>query len=639
MNIWIVCILTLFTSVVSSVREDGGAAIVPTFAVNELLSGRRYDEFAAALETTGLIALHPGSSGFSSNRERAFQGMCNCHDRFLTIEGTERMTMNDKSVLRSTLATATVGTTPLPLPHELTTVCGSDVANAMESIRDDVSIATDAFVVALDRLLGGGNFELMHDEYNHAYTTVSSIQASAKNLEHFHIYHKKGQAQVNHKEIIDWAIADDTNKDKTLFWHTDAGLFLTFVPALDCEDPNSPDKSFWVDGQPVDFPSDSVIIMLGAGAEHWLQTLVPLRATRHAVRMEPGQTRVWYGMMTLVPEYAIVQEKPQRTFRDMQTAILSLVTSNTDKQMHQEDNSFVSIGCGAIPETANSDYSLPRVPPRRHRRRLQHADPSHCNNKTNFFCWMSCLDIPNHESVEEYLDEGYSLYCLDPSILASSGNSVSKAVENCAPGVHNSKCLGKWNPTSPLIPGYDLQFNSTHELEEQFCYGGTSMYMDGFHWTDSVCVIYLFPEWILSSRAKLVVACLMTFFFATLLEFVIFKRRWTVNGIKAGIRRRVASALFYGTQLTMGYFLMLVVMTYSGPLFMSTVLGLVCGHVLFNAKDAIFGMSKAFNKAEPFVSSTSKNLVSSSDEEVVERQDDEDVDVPEGITPCCQNDL
>ena len=43
----------------------------------------------------------------------------------------------------------------------------------------------------------------------------------------------------------------------------------------------------------------------------------------------------------------------------------------------------------------------------------------------------------------------------------------------------------------------------------------------------------------------------------------------------------------YGIQLSMGYFIMLVIMTYSGPLFISTVGGMMVGHMSFNAQDAL----------------------------------------------------
>merc|ERR1719410_1636391 len=57
--------------------------------------------------------------------------------------------------------------------------------------------------------------------------------------------------------------------------------------------------------------------------------------------------------------------------------------------------------------------------------------------------------------------------------------------------------------------------------------------------------------------------------------------------MEAGTRRLLVSAIFYGLQLTMGYLLMLIIMIYSGALFFAVILGLVIGHILFNAKDAI----------------------------------------------------
>ena len=59
---------------------------------------------------------------------------------------------------------------------------------------------------------------------------------------------------------------------------------------------------------------------------------------------------------------------------------------------------------------------------------------------------------------------------------------------------------------------------------------------------------------------------------------------------------------------------MLVVMTYSGPLFLCIVLGLAGGHALFNAK--------ALLKADDENGTGDGSGL-----------------VPEGITPCCQNDL
>ena len=244
----------------------------------------------------------------------------------------------------------------------------------------------------------------------------------------------------------------------------------------------------------------------------------------------------------------------------------------------------VSIGCGAsLPPLSESNKGVTRI----HRRRLGMVENGiACNNVTNFFCWMSCLDIPQADNAVAFLQDGYSLYCLDPQVLAQTGGEVSKAYDECKGGFsHNAACLGSWERTAPGVPAYSVvaEEEVLEEFEEKFCYGGTSMYMDGFHWTDSACVIYLFPQWVLSSAGSMVGASIGTLFFGIALEAVIWKRRLVVNSLQVGWTRMGVSSLFYGLQLTMGYLLMLVVMTYSGPLFMCVVLGLMSGHFLFNA--------------------------------------------------------
>ena len=128
--------------------------------------------------------------------------------------------------------------------------------------------------------------------------------------------------------------------------------------------------------------------------------------------------------------------------------------------------------------TATTQSELPQLQPlQQQRRRLQHQDPAACNNRTNFFCWMQCLDIPNVDEAQGYVNEGYSLYCLDPSILATTGNRVSSAAEPCLNGnVHNQNCMGSWQPTAPGVATSNISYTSTDVGEEQpFCYSGTTM--------------------------------------------------------------------------------------------------------------------------------------------------------------------
>ena len=181
------------------------------------------------------------------------------------------------------------------------------------------------------------------------------------------------------------------------------------------------------------------------------------------------------------------------------------------------------------------------------------------------------------------------------------------------------------------------------------------MYMDGFHWMDTVCVIYLFPEWILNTKGKFVAASIGSLFVGIFLEVVIMRRRRVMSSMGAGYGRLAVSAMFYALQLTVGYLGMLVVMTYSGPLFMCIILGIVGGHILFNAKDAIFAGCEAsplkivaHHTEEQSNScclqqhpekSPGKHSSSASTTYGTLCDDDAAHGVPEGSTPCCQHTL
>ena len=307
--------------------------VVPSFSLLELRSSRRIDDLATALTTSGIIAvtgMDAGSSDsdsdFSASRRKAFEGLCGCmsttdNDIIGAVDNADRSLLSDGITSRSSIATATINGTPLPLPKvPIERLCGIQVPEAMETLRDYVSHVTDTFLGSLDRLLRqsfsledpestdshvSNNF-LLRTAKGKKFTSVKTIVDSSQNLEHFHVYSKpftptspskssSGKANTTPLELIDSALSA----------HIDAGLFLSFVPAYSCGDvdaDNKADLSFYVnvDGEAKHavFPPNSVILMLGAGAEYWLQLpdLLPLRATRHAVRMGEGSIRAWYGM-------------------------------------------------------------------------------------------------------------------------------------------------------------------------------------------------------------------------------------------------------------------------------------------------------------------------------------------------------
>lgn len=628
--------------------------VVPSFSLLELRSSRRIDDLASALTTSGIIAvtgMDGGSSSsdsdFSASRLKAFRGLCGCmttsgNDIVGAVDNADRSLLSDGITSRSSIATATINGTPLPLPKEpIERMCGIEVPEAMEALRDYVSHVTDTFLGSLDRLLRQ-SFSLEHPESTNShdsnnfllrtvkgkkFTSVKTIVDSSQNLEHFHVYSKpftpispskstSSNASTTSLELIDSALSA----------HIDAGLFLSFVPAYSCGDveaDKNTDLSFYVnvDGETKHaiLPPNSVILMLGAGAEYWLQLpgLLPLRATRHAVRMREGSIRAWYGMMHLVPEDAIIQEFPRpSTFADMR----QLMSARSSKRTYSETNPLAqvnaAIGCGISDQDkekeanmlSTGDEVITKSAITRSRRRLDMVpDASYCNNSTNFYCWMSCLDIPEYKNAAKNVKSGESLYCLDPSALSSG--DVSEAVLPCdnpktgtPGGAMNSNCIGSWQPTATGVPAQEVVINSTQPaIAEQYCYGSTSMFMQGFQWHGDVCVVYLFPSWVLTTSWKMLIACFGTMLLGASLEGIICARRLIVRQLPKEHTRILVSTLVYGWQLTLAYFIMLIVMTYSGPLFLSVILGLMLGHSVFS----VIG-----NKG---------------------------VSVDEGATPCCVN--
>lgn len=265
-------------------------------------------------------------------------------------------------------------------------------------------------------------------------------------------------------------------------------------------------------------------------------------------------------------------------------------------------------------------------------------DASQCNNSTNFFCWMTCMDIPDVDQAELYVEAGYSLYCVDEPLLDSSGGDVAKAHEQCV-GIHNMACVGSWQKTVDGVPAAEIKVGANATTVEQpYCYGGTTMYMEGFQWVQSsTCVIMLFPSWVLNSAWKYVLAVIGTFLLALGLEKFIQQRRKMMEGLESGTKRLLVSGVMYGVQLTIGYMIMLIIMIYSGVLFLAVILGLVTGHVFFNAMDAVwpaYGRSSSSSQS----SSSHNSIIIDDDNALIEldeknKDGDENCDDPN----CCDS--
>ena len=574
----------------------------------------------------------------------------------------QQITLPDGTI-RRTLASATVGfdmeqrqggllhdfhssaAVALELPSWVGDICGQDAYASFEDLRDAVAEVVELFVSRLDQEREQSNINRGKDQvgggerYHHSYAQILS---DANHLEHFHVYTKSSNNNVRGvgtegREVeLQWSSEDDltmhggeeSSTATTLDYHTDAGFFLSFVPAMDCRSRRADNTSFFLKGmqKPLSFEEDEVVIMMGAGAQYWLP--LPFQgeaengflAASHALRLSHGTHRAWYGKMHLLPT--------SFTSSNSHKAVPSLKHDPSSFRLEHYDAHVPSSpvdGCGTSAiidltpgRTVDQNKSQQQQQQQPRRRRLQHVNsPSQCNNQTNFFCWYQCIDIPSSDLAEQYINDGYSLYCLNPALLSSSNNPILDATEPCEGGfVHNSHCIGSWQKTDASVPGYQLPYEAakqdsnlastttttTTEMEmggeDPYCYGGTSMYMDGFTWQDTTCVIYLFSSWVLSTRGKFALAALGSILLGILLEFVLWKRRG-VYALPPGHRRLLLSTTIYGLQLAMGYLIMLVIMTYSGPLFISTVGGMMLGHMLFNAQDSLARQwREKYNQAE-----------------------------------------
>lgn len=344
---------------------------VPSFTPEDLQRGLQDNLLHQTLTNTGLLAIRIPAY----ENTDFLSGICDCRNNLgPEIEGGDKILLADGLTTRSTIATATVGSEhPISLPEDdIRRRCGTSTYQSMERARDYVShAANDLFVPALDRLireaaghLNDGSSSILETRKGQSYATVSEIVRDSVNLEHFHSYSKKIGTEMNASE-------------QTLDWHTDGGLFLAFLPAKSCHDQDS-DDSFHVKLHgsstevPALFPDRQegeivVAIMLGAGTESWLHTpeSFKLRATRHAVKMTPGDERAWYGMMFQVPLDSIVQTEPKAlTFAELKkSSVHSGGRRFGDDKSHP--NSII-VGAGVDPTSTNHST------PVRHRR-VQHA--------------------------------------------------------------------------------------------------------------------------------------------------------------------------------------------------------------------------------------------------------------------------
>jgi hypothetical protein len=368
--------------------------------------------------------------------------------------------------------------------------------------------------------------------------------------------------------------------------------------------------------------------MVGGGGEAWLNINVgngdmSLRAVPHALilpwQQHQGQQsaaqnhsskislttqwrRAWYGRMFLPPVDSLIPvskhgSSSSTPFGELRASQVRAVISQAAKD-HSDEQPTLGCDFGArfsFNDTKTGTISkiekgwVPAGPSflRALMGDSMPTDGAACGADETL-CWMQCMS-----NVGLTCGPGTQPECVDTSM-----NEVVDGSNHCPSGIENCQPLC----STPSI----LQ-------ESGFCVGtGTDMNMDGFNsWLavdgdEHLCLNLLFTSWTLDSHIKVIFACLGTVILAILTEFL-GKMRRTVskmrgvqssqhllqkNGLPGNRKESVILSsvaiydavlvLMFVIQVTLGYFLMLIAMTYQAELFVCVILGLAIGHALFN---------------------------------------------------------
>eukprot|EP00656_Telonema_subtile_P047851 TRINITY_DN5552_c0_g1_i1.p1 TRINITY_DN5552_c0_g1~~TRINITY_DN5552_c0_g1_i1.p1 ORF type:complete len:571 (-),score=104.23 TRINITY_DN5552_c0_g1_i1:481-2193(-) len=547
---------------------------LPTFSIDEInapLSSDSSQAFIQALTTHGMLAVS-GVPALADTRAVAFNGFESCIQQHRLGEAELTRIVLKDGTRRSTLETLD----DQSLPSSVYSLCGTRTATAMARLRQDVGTVNQRFAERFKEA-----FASEMEPVGHSLSPAVVMQG--QRLEHFHQYSRNATSQ----DSDTWALK----------LHEDMGLYLAFVPALSNVGSQTlqEDDSFVVEiggtMHRARFGSaDSVVFMMGAGAARWFAGKhTQPTATPHALRLMGTGSRIWFGAMQLPPAEAAV------LLKDNGKAL-----SYTQAVAEVQRGGSVAAGCGSG--------------------RRAEAQSGDCKDPNQTMCWMQCVaTIP--------CPTGNEMVCIDQSV---QGNQFQQAAVCNAQGVvggamHDGCKLQCVVPDKE--PAKDLGY----------CQGGTDMYMGGFTWPSSdengqQCIILLFESWKLDSSVKFWFGCVGTVAMGILLEALIFSRRLAasmlvaktpVRGALGIIRTQGILGLLYGAQLTVGYFLMLIVMTYSAPLFMAVLFGLVLGHIIFALVTA----------------TQQKNARALHELEEVLPQRSSFTRIPDGATPCCLNDL
>lgn len=531
-----------------------------------------------------------------------------------------KVTMDD-GTRRNTLATATNASVPQPLPADVELHC-PDFATAAARLRSAVATAGRAYAGVLDRLLYGDAACAAPDQ------CFTSAVLTAEGLEHFHFFEPAASK------------ATSAVPPHMLEMHADIGLFLVMSPAElfdhagaaeavaataaparrlaaanakpragraraasgDDDGVGAPTSAprrandlvvQLADGKivaPV-LPDGALLVMNGEGLTRWM------RASSSPGRPHPysplhevlssdmgGGVRAWFGRMFMPARSALLQgadvdaslPQPQMASRPPSSAPASTSSRLTFGAYREHTHAMFRDGLGQEASAAGCSPT---------RRRL--ADEGSCG-ANEVYCWHSCMAMPANTTCSK--TEAVCANINDPSMLwprdytSPGSNKVGHCMEcgvmcpkSSAPTSASSFCSTLLEPTTMWMTGF--QFAAGNENDP--------------------CVVFLFPGWVLDSAGKFAGACIGTFFLGVAIGALGWAREqlrqaWEARGLWEPRSRSqplwrvwAADAALVGiiaVQVCVGYWLMLIAMTYQAELFIMVVLGIAAGHVFYRPR-------------------------------------------------------
>lgn len=112
-----------------------------------------------------------------------------------------------------------------------------------------------------------------------------------------------------------------------------------------------------------------------------------------------------------------------------------------------------------------------------------------------------------------------------------------------------------------------------------------STMQNGFQFAtgDGHCIRFLFTGWDIDNSGKYAGAIIGVFCMGLLNGILTYARHYINNRFRDHstiLQRQIYLTLVYGIQIVLGYWLMLLIMTYESGIFMSILLGLILSHFI-----------------------------------------------------------